>query len=148
MKAFSRDDILKCIPVIWFELNKIKSRVEDVTRSLDNKTVKNEKLNEFKKQLLTNKRLKEYFNRNPQEKEILLNEIQRNQQKDNILFKHLDHLPFYVIPKQIMAITEEEISTCTVGLNIGIFGNAQGRISKEKQLEGAIGGSVKVTYAE
>ena len=54
MKSFSREDILKCIPILWQELNKFKSRVEDVLAKLDNKTVKNEKLNEFKKQLLTN----------------------------------------------------------------------------------------------
>lgn len=39
-KAFSRPDMIKCIPVMWGELTKIKSRVEDVTKSLDNKTVK------------------------------------------------------------------------------------------------------------
>ena len=54
IKAFSRDDILKCVPIIWQELNKIKSRVEDVLRPLNTKTVKTEKLNEFKKQLLSN----------------------------------------------------------------------------------------------
>jgi hypothetical protein len=53
MKAFSREDMLKCIPILWSELNKIKTRVEDVLKSLDNRTVKTEKLNEFKKQLLT-----------------------------------------------------------------------------------------------
>lgn len=61
-KAFSRENMIKCIPVMWQELVKIKSRVEDVTRTLDNKTVKMEKTNEFKKQLVSNKRLKEYFN--------------------------------------------------------------------------------------
>jgi hypothetical protein len=49
MKAFSREDMLKCIPILWIELNKIKTRVEDVLKSLDNRTVKTEKLNEFKK---------------------------------------------------------------------------------------------------
>jgi hypothetical protein len=49
MKAYSREDMLKCIPILWGELNKIKTRVEDVLKSLDNKTVKNEKINEFKK---------------------------------------------------------------------------------------------------
>ena len=56
---------MKCIPIIWQELNKIKTRVEDVLRSLHNKRVKTEKLNEFKKQLLSNKKLKEYFKVNP-----------------------------------------------------------------------------------
>lgn len=61
-KAFSRESMIKCIPIIWQELIKIKSRVEDVVKTLDNKKVKDEKTNEFKKQLLSNKRLKEYFN--------------------------------------------------------------------------------------
>lgn len=61
-KAFSQANMIKNIPILWQELVKIKSRVEDVTRTLDNKTVKMEKTNEFKKQLISNKRLKEYFN--------------------------------------------------------------------------------------
>lgn len=99
MKAYSIPNMIKCIPVIWEELMKIKSRVEDITKALDNKTVKNEKTNEFKKQLLSNKRLKEYFKDHPQEKEILLNDIQKNDTNKNlIMYKHLDYLPFYVIP--------------------------------------------------
>ena len=65
MKAYSRQDMLKCIPIIWPELIKIKTRVEDVIKTLDNKTVKNEKLVEFKKQLLSNQRLKDYFKEHP-----------------------------------------------------------------------------------
>jgi hypothetical protein len=49
MKAFSRDNMLKCIPILWQELMKIKTRVEDVVKTLDNKKVKDEKTNEFKK---------------------------------------------------------------------------------------------------
>lgn len=41
--------MLKCIPILWQDLSKIKTRVEDVVKSLDNKTVKDEKLIEFKK---------------------------------------------------------------------------------------------------
>jgi superfamily II DNA/RNA helicase len=60
-KACGLQTAIKCVPVLWQELIKIKARVEDVTRGLDNKTVKMEKTNEFKKQLISNKRLKEYF---------------------------------------------------------------------------------------
>jgi hypothetical protein len=49
MKAYSIPNMVKCIPILWHELLKIKTRVEDVTRTLDNKTVKLEKTNEFKK---------------------------------------------------------------------------------------------------
>lgn len=48
-KAFSASNMIKCIPILWQELIKIKARVEDVTKTLDNKTVKMEKTNEFKK---------------------------------------------------------------------------------------------------
>ena len=57
--------MLKCIPIIWTELKKIRGRVEEVLRSLDNKTVKNEKVSEFKKQIVSNKRLKDYFGEHP-----------------------------------------------------------------------------------
>lgn len=107
MKAFSRADMLKCIPIIWQDLQRIKTRVEDVVKTLDNKTVNNEKVIEFKKQLLSSSKLKEYFKQHPQEKEILLNDIQKGATRDLILFKHLDYLPFYVIPTQIMAVTPD-----------------------------------------
>jgi hypothetical protein len=48
-KAFNMPNMIKCIPILWQELVKIKTRVEDVIRTLDNKTVKTEKVNEFKK---------------------------------------------------------------------------------------------------
>lgn len=48
-KAFNSPNMIKCIPILWQELVKIKTRVEDVTKGLDNKTVKAEKTNEFKK---------------------------------------------------------------------------------------------------
>jgi ATP-dependent RNA helicase DDX56/DBP9 len=100
-KAFSQQNMIKCIPILWQELIKIKSRVEDVTRTLDNKTVKMEKTNEFKKQLVSNKRLREYFNQHPEEKEILINDLQKNDisSKNKVMYKHLNHLPFYVIPQ-------------------------------------------------
>lgn len=48
-KNFSRENMLKCIPILWQELMKIKTRVEDVVKTLDNKKVKDYKTNEFKK---------------------------------------------------------------------------------------------------
>lgn len=86
--------MIKCIPILWQELVKIKSRVEDIIRTLDNKTVKTEKINEFKKQLVSNKRLKEYFNQHPEEKEILINDLAKNDtNKHAIMYKHLSFLP-------------------------------------------------------
>ena len=108
-KAFNKPQMIKCIPVLWQELLKIKSRVEDVVKTLDNKKVKDEKTSEFKKQLLSNKRLKEYFNNHPDEKDILLNDIAKadTSQKDRFLFKHLGFLPAYVLPSQVMAVTPD-----------------------------------------
>ena len=53
--------MLKCLPVMWHELIKMKGRVEQVLNSLSNKRVRDEKLLEFKKQIVSNKSLKEYF---------------------------------------------------------------------------------------
>lgn len=98
-KAFTTANMIKCVPILWQELVKIKSRVEDIIRTLDNKTVKTEKINEFKKQLVSNGRLKEYFNQHPEEKEILINDLQKNDtNKHAIMYKHLSFLPSYVIP--------------------------------------------------
>jgi len=74
-QAFGRTDILKCIPVIWHEVVKMKGRVEQVLATLSNKRVRDEKLLEFKKQILSNKSLKEYFKNNPTEKSVLQNDI-------------------------------------------------------------------------
>lgn len=41
--------MLKCVPVLWSELNRLKSRVETVIGTLNNKAVANEKVIEFKK---------------------------------------------------------------------------------------------------
>ena len=74
-KAYGRDDFVKCIPIIWHEVSRLKSRVEQVIKSLSNKRVREEKVIEFKKQVVSNKSLKEYFKSNPSEKEILQNDI-------------------------------------------------------------------------
>lgn len=136
MKAFSNAHMLKCIPVLWQELMKIKTRVEDVVKTLDNKKVKEEKTNEFKKQLLTNKRLKDYFSNNPQEKEILLNDLAKSDtsQRDRFMFKHLGFLPSYALPQQVMAITPEQIQQCTVGTNsiLSGIGSFSGILSSDK----------------
>ena len=48
-KNYGRKDILRCTPVIWHEISRIKSRVEEVIAKLSNKRVRDEKLLEFKK---------------------------------------------------------------------------------------------------
>ena len=57
--------MLKCLPIIWPEISKSKSRVESVFNHLSNKAVQQQKVLEFKKQLVSNKALKEYFKQNP-----------------------------------------------------------------------------------
>ena len=89
---------------MWHELNRLKSRVETVLATLSNKAVNNEKMIEFKKQMISNKSLKQYFADHPEEKEILLNDIsQVTGRTDRYLFKNLDVMPSYVIPENIMA---------------------------------------------
>ena len=73
--------MLKCLPIIWPEISKSKSRVESVFNHLSNKAVQQQKVLEFKKQLVSNKALKEYFKQNPEEKEILTNDIKKAHSK-------------------------------------------------------------------
>jgi len=131
--------MIKCIPILWQELVKIKSRVEDIIRTLDNKTVKTEKINEFKKQLISNKRLKEYFNQHPEEKEILINDLAKNDtNKHAIMYKHLSFLPSYVIPSQIMAVSLDQIRNCTTGTLSALPGGSSGNLTKDRTLTGTL----------
>ena len=114
-KAFNRTDILKFLPVLWHEVSRMKSRVEEVVHSLTNKKVRDEKLVEFKKQIVSNKSLKQYFKNNPAEKEILQNDIGKSKVAHKAQFKHLATLPFYCIPTEIIAVTEEQRKHCTAG---------------------------------
>ncbi len=38
-KNFQRDEMMKCLPVMWTELTRLKSRVETVVNTLSNKNV-------------------------------------------------------------------------------------------------------------
>lgn len=71
LKNYGRKDMIRCIPIIWHEIARIKGRVEEVLATLSNKRVRDEKLLEFKKQVVSNKSLKEYFKNHPTEKEVL-----------------------------------------------------------------------------
>jgi|DEB0MinimDraft_12_1074336.scaffolds.fasta_scaffold72532_1 hypothetical protein len=114
-KAFGKEDILKCIPIVWHEIVKMKGRVEQVLSQLSNKRVRDEKLLEFKKQIVSNKSLKEYFKNNPTEKMVLQNDIQKHSYDDKVLYKNLATLPFYSVPKEFMATTPDQIAMCTAG---------------------------------
>ena len=66
--------------------------------------------------MVSNKSLKEYFKENPQEKEILVNDILKAHSKhDRYLFRNLDVMPSYVIPESMIAVTSDQIAKCTVG---------------------------------
>ena len=114
-KAFGKQDILKCLPILWHQVVKMKGRVDSVLGTLSNNRVRDEKLLEFKKQVLSNKSLKEYFKTNPTEKAVLQNDIEKNAFKDKILFRHMDTLPYYSVPTEIMATTPDQIALCTAG---------------------------------
>ena len=108
--------MLQCLPLMWQELARPKSRVEQVINMLSNKSVLQQKVLEFKKQLVSNKSLKEYFKSNPQEKEILMNDIVKAHSKhDKFLFRNLDVMPSYIIPEAMIAVTDEQMQTCTLG---------------------------------
>lgn len=123
LKNYHREDFFKCVPVMWHELNRLKSRVQSVIDTLNNKNVQREKMIEFKKALVSNKSLKAYFEENPEEKEILVNDIAKiKKHSDKNLFKSLAVMPDYVIPENIMAINDEQLSQCTLGVNSVIHG--------------------------
>lgn len=130
-KNLGRSDMMKCIPVMWNMICKFKSRVESVFLSLSNKQVAREKMLEFKKQLVSNKGLREYFDGNPQEKEILLNDIQKGTKHriDIILFKSLDIIPSYLIPEGILAITQEQFDFTTIGSQQTLGSNMSGSVT-------------------
>lgn len=79
LKAFGKDNILQCLPVLWQELDGLKSRVNDVLRTLTTKYVMQEKVNEVKQQMLSSKRLKDYFADHPKEQDILRQDIAKTQ---------------------------------------------------------------------
>jgi len=91
-----------------------------------------EKTIEFKKQLVSNKSLKEYFKQNPQEKEILLGDIEKAHKlrANSILFKSLDIIPPYLVPAQIMATSTEAIGEVTIGNQTAVCGAMNSAVQK------------------
>jgi len=79
---------------------------------------------------VSNRALKEYFKQNPEEKEILQNDIRKAHLKnDRYLFHSLDVMPSYVIPKEMVAVTPEQIAMCGIGNSapcLNTFGNTSG----------------------
>ncbi len=72
------------------------------------------------------------------------------------MFRHLDTLPFYAIPQEIMAVTPEQLEFCTAGsgahvpewIQANTQGNgSSGTIANSRKLESAIS-SFKIVYAE
>jgi len=91
-----------------------------VLATLSTKAVMREKTLEFKKQLVSNKGLREYFSEHAEEKEILMNDIMKMKKcrTDMTLFKSLDIIPSYLVPDSIMFTTEEEMADTTIGVNL------------------------------
>lgn len=70
-----------------------------------------------------------------------MNDISKtdSSQKDRFLFKHLGFLPSYVLPSQVMAVTPEQISLCTVGTgNLIIGSGTTGSLAKDKTVSGQV----------
>jgi len=111
---------MKCLPIDWANIGKFKSRCDSVLATLSSKAVNREKMLEFQKQLVSARGLKEYFKTNPQEKEILMSNIQKasKHSTDKSLFKSLDIIPPYLVPDAIMMVTEEEMAQSTIGVNL------------------------------
>jgi hypothetical protein len=54
------------------------------------------------------------------------------------MFRHLDTLPFYAIPKEIMAVTPEQISLCTAGSGAYIPTWTNQAVAEDKILKNSI----------
>jgi len=100
LKRYNRS-LFVDLPVDWVEVNKLKSRVDDIQCTLTNKKIKNYMSNEIKKQILSNKRLKEYFNEHEDEKAILRASLS-SEYKYRFLNSNLDYVPDYCFPKSIL----------------------------------------------
>ena len=103
---------------------------------------------EFKKQLVSNKALKEYFKENPEEKDILTNDIQKaHTRNDRYLFRSLDVMPPYVIPKEMLAITPEQIANCGIGHQMPSL-NAFGNTSSLRLSQNLVTHGIRTTFVE
>jgi ATP-dependent RNA helicase DDX56/DBP9 len=89
------------LPIDWTEVNRLKSRVDDILCTLSNKKIKEYMSNEIKRQILTNKKLKEYFNDHQEEKDILKSSIESDY-KFRFMNKNLDFVPEYCTPRHVL----------------------------------------------
>lgn len=99
-KRYGRS-LFTVLPMHWDEVNKLKSRVDDIVCTLTNKKIKAYMSNEVKKQILNNKNLKGYFEEHEEEKEILKSSIESDY-KYRHMHKNLDFVPDYLLPKSII----------------------------------------------
>lgn len=99
-KRYGRS-LLVTLPIDWLEVNKLKSRIDDIHCTLTNKKIKTYMSNEIKKQILSSKKLKEYFKDHEEEKEILKSSIE-SEYKYRHMHKNLDYIPSYLYPKSIV----------------------------------------------
>lgn len=102
------------LPINWTEVNKLKSRVDDILCTLTNKKIKQYMGNEIKKQILTSKKLKDYFQEHEEEKDILKSSIDSGY-KYRYMNKNLDFVPDYLMPNAIIkSAIEQKIEGDTV----------------------------------
>lgn len=101
--------------MLWRELEGVKSRVEDIFRTLHDKVAKQERANELKQNILRSSKLKEYFKENPKEKEVLAASLSRAK-VSNVMYRHLNYLPTYCMPKQVLAQEDIDIKMALNGL--------------------------------
>lgn len=110
LKRFDRS-LFVVLPINWLEVNKLKSRVDDIFCTLTAKKIKEYMSNEIKKQILNSKKLKEYFDEHEDEKEILRASVDSNY-KFRFLNNNLDFVPDYLMPESlIMSEIEKELNT-------------------------------------
>lgn len=82
MKSKWGQDFVHPLHLHWEEIRKLRSRVDDVFSGLSKKIVKNHITNEVKKQLLSSKRLKGYFEEHVTEREAIEKSIAEEVEKN------------------------------------------------------------------
>lgn len=97
------------LPVKRHILSNFEYRCTDALKSVTPKAIKNEKARELKRQILHSKKLKNYFEEHPQEKEILSKDMNKGKAPD-YRFAELRNIPDYLMPNEsLIANPIEEV---------------------------------------
>lgn len=91
---------LNTFPLKAPEVEAFKYRISDVVSSITLKQIKVAKMLDFKRQLIKSKKMHDYFSKNPNEKKILVDSIQKlSSDLNRHAIKLTDEIPTYLLPE-------------------------------------------------